>query len=106
MLDVDAFTVRVIEADDEVRVLVCGDIDLASAPMLSAAIDDAASRGSGRVVVDLSAAPFIDSCGISALVRAQHHLDGWSALLLRSPTTQARKVFAVTGVDHLLMIED
>ena len=100
------FSATVVDHDGEVRVLVFGELDLATAPILGAAIEDAATRGRDRIVVDLAAAPFIDSSGINELVRATHRVDGRATLLVRSPRTQALHVFGVTGVDQFLKIED
>src|SRR5215210_3199497 len=101
-----AFSATVVEHDGEVRVVVSGELDLATAPTLRGAIDEAVTRGRERVVVDLAAAPFIDSSGISELVRATHRVDGHATLLVRSPPTQALHVFKVTGVEQFLKIDD
>jgi anti-anti-sigma factor len=100
------FSATVVDHDGEVRVVVSGELDLATAPILGAAIEDAVTRGRERVVVDLAAAPFIDSSGINELVRAVHRVDGHATLLVRSPPTQALHVFKVTGVDQFLKIDD
>ena len=106
MRDDAAFSATVIEQDGGVSVLVRGDVDLATAAALSEAIDDASTRGRGSVVVDLSGSPFIDSSGISALVRAAQLAEGRAAVTVRSPTPQARRVFLLTGVDQFLIIEN
>ena len=42
---------RLLEQDGKLRVVVCGDVDLATAPVLSNAIDDALTRARDWVVV-------------------------------------------------------
>jgi len=54
-------------------VTVAGEVDLATSPELSQAVEGSAN-GAVRVVADLSAITFVDSSGISALVRAQSEL--------------------------------
>jgi anti-sigma B factor antagonist len=60
-----------IDAGRDVRVLaVRGEIDLASAPLLSTKLNAAVRAGAGGVVVDLSGAELVDSAGISVLLNA------------------------------------
>jgi len=61
-----------IQPDDGVAVVVVeGEIDLASADVLGDALDRAAGPDARRcVVVDLSAASYVDSSGFRALHRA------------------------------------
>ena len=54
------------------RLIVVGDIDLATADRLHDAIADAAAiAGVGEVVVDLAQVGFCDSTGIGAMMRAR-----------------------------------
>jgi anti-sigma B factor antagonist len=46
--------------------VVAGEVDMASAPRLRAALSGLATAG-GRVTVDLTAVSFLDSAGIAAL---------------------------------------
>jgi anti-sigma B factor antagonist len=95
------------DADGGVLIGVVGEIDLATADHLWAAVIEAMTAWTGDVVVDLSGVTFLDSQGLSALLRA-HKDCGIDAarLTLRSPSRQVRKVFEVTGVDRILHIED
>ena len=49
---------------------VHGEIDVATAPQLTTAISEIVDRGVPWLLVDLAAVSFIDSSGMSALVRA------------------------------------
>ena len=55
------------DEDTSVVLQVAGEIDLATADLLRAAIADAQSLWSGTVVVDLAGVSFIDSQGIRVL---------------------------------------
>jgi anti-sigma B factor antagonist len=61
---------------DAATVVVAGDVDLASAPSVDAAIEAAiGTAGPMGVVVDLSQVTFLDSSGISALLRGRRLAD-------------------------------
>ncbi|MDT3399384.1 STAS domain-containing protein [Streptomyces sp. B1866] len=51
---------------------VHGEIDLSTAPELTAALDAATARARPDVVVDLRPVTFLDCSGLSALCRARH----------------------------------
>ena len=96
------FTSTVAERDGEVVVVVCGDVDIETAPLLFAAIQEA-TTSDVLVVVDLAQSRFIDSSGLGALVRAAN-LAGPGRLAVRSPRRQARKLLEVTGISGLIAV--
>lgn len=51
-----------------------GELDVLTAPRLTARLDDAVRQGRGEVIVDLSAVDFIDSAGLHVLLNAQRRL--------------------------------
>jgi anti-sigma B factor antagonist len=88
-------------------VAVRGEIELASAPDLTAALDDAIRTSSGPFVVDLTAVDFLDSTGISCLVRARALLgQNDRPLALICPAGIARRALELTGIDELVTIYD
>jgi anti-sigma B factor antagonist len=92
------FEVR-IEGDD--RVVVSGELDLATAPQLTSAIEALAGTWVQRVVVDLAAVTFMDSSGVAALCRAQEKLAVEGTVLVLSPISrQVQATFHVLGLDH------
>jgi anti-sigma B factor antagonist len=103
----DRFEVEVLpDGGTERTVLLSGEIDLASAPpvweALESAIDDAT-----RVVVDLSGVRFIDSTGLSLLVRAHRHLrQAGGTFIVRSPSEMAARVLNITGLDTVFGLGD
>ena len=89
---------------DEVRVVPSGDIDRASAPKLTEALDEAASRqGVRRVTVDLAAVRFLDAsafrrlCGAAS--KAKRH--GFSFAVQR-PRKHIHRLFVLTGLTELV----
>jgi anti-anti-sigma factor len=65
---------RVITAevfdDQGATIVVDGDLDLETAPQLASAIADMIAEGHLHLVIDLSAATFLDSMAMGALLRA------------------------------------
>ena len=102
----EPFEVLVVRFDHEVVVSVTGEIDVATAPLLSKALAEAGPGTTRRLVIDLHATPFVDSSGLNVFVRAVKRLRHEGAeLVLRSPRDNARKVLSVTGLDQVIPIE-
>lgn len=95
------------DADASAVVALAGELDLASAPELQRCLEELFEGGAQRVVVDLGDLAFIDSTGISALVRGKNRaLDAGRSLALRRPRPGVRRVLEITGVTAVLAIED
>ena len=79
------------------------EIDITNAAGLRAALLEAATYGSGTLVVDMAQTQFCDSAGLNVLVRAHKRVqaDG-GELLLVIGTAAVLRIFAVTGIDHLI----
>jgi anti-sigma B factor antagonist len=79
------------------------EIDVANAAGLRAALLDAAARGNGQLVVDMSQTQFCDSAGLHVLVRAHNRAqaDGGEVRLVIAAATVLR-IFAVTGIDRVI----
>jgi anti-anti-sigma factor len=95
-----------IEAhDDESGGLVLalsGELDLAGAPELSAALNDA--KDAGRVLtVDLRELEFIDSSGLGVLVRFNNAAlsAGYTYAVIAGPP-QVHRAFVLSGLDQAL----
>jgi anti-anti-sigma factor len=73
-----------------------GELDLATAPMLSEAFGDEAT------VLDLSGLEFIDSTGLATLIsERRRRSERRTAFVLVRGTSQTQRLFAVTGVEGL-----
>ncbi len=79
-----------------------GEIDMATAPQLAAAVS--VVDGATRVIVDLTAVTFLDSSGLNALVHARRELSAREvSFRIVSPKDQAvRQVFEIAQLTEEL----
>ena len=90
-----------------VVVAVRGEIDIANADQVQAALVEALTASAGEVVADFAGVSFLDSQCIAALIRVHTGCDHDSRrLTIRSPQPLARKVFELAGLDQILRIEE
>ena len=82
---------------------VSGEVDIASAGELRAALADAVESGAAEIWVDLTAVEFMDSTGITAIVDARSQLDGRRFALI-CPIGPVRRVIAISGIDRAIPI--
>lgn len=84
-----------------------GDLDLATAGQLHAALTAALERGTPTIVLDLSRLTFIDSSGIHLIIAAIHLTAnrGQEFLLLRGPR-QIQATFDLAGITDRLPFAD
>ena len=84
-------------------VLLRGAMDLGTASGLTATLDAAIRESRGAFVIDLCDVTFLDSSGVSVLVRARAMLGREErALLIICPPGPARRIFELAGIDDLL----
>jgi stage II sporulation protein AA (anti-sigma F factor antagonist) len=96
-----SFPVQVVSG---VPVVVApGEIDITNAAGLRAALLEAQAHANGTLVVDMAQTLYCDSAGLNVLVRAHKRAqaDGGELLLVISGAAVLR-IFAVTGIDHLI----
>src|SRR5215471_12747580 len=94
---------------DHVSVIVAGEIDLYSAPMLQAdlaEIIDGAAQAT-RVVVDMSGVEFCDSTGMNVLLSSLRQVrERGGELELAAPRPAVRKILQVTGLDAVFTVTE
>jgi anti-sigma B factor antagonist len=91
----DVSGVSVVAAPEE--------IDITNAAELRVALLQAAERGSGAFVVDMTRTRFCDSAGIHALVEAHTRARaGGGQVALAVSGTSVPRIFALTGIDRVL----
>ena len=98
---------EVLELDlgEAAGVAVRGELELATAPELSAALDEAIRGTEGPFVIDLSNVGFLDSSGIACLMRARALLGRDDRVLgVICPPGSARRALEITGVDELVAL--
>jgi anti-sigma B factor antagonist len=103
------FSVRVVREGGTLTLQTSGEIDMATAPSLAAALDQALDAGDGepgpyRLVVDLTGVGFLDSAGLHVLADLATRLDGTGCeLVVVSPAgTPPRRVVELTGLTERL----
>jgi anti-sigma B factor antagonist len=95
-------TVDIVDEDGVPVVVVAGELDAHSAPVLDAALDQARAGRPTRVVVDMAGVSFIDSSGLRSLIRARRqHEDDPDSLVIRRPQPSTIRLLEITGMaDH------
>jgi anti-sigma B factor antagonist len=97
--------VVVSSAGSDHEVGLAGELDMATAPLLSEELQRLAAEGAARVTVDLAELAFIDSTGLSVLISGLKRLRQQGGdMALRSPTPATRKVLEITGLTELFAI--
>ncbi|MFG2167347.1 STAS domain-containing protein [Micromonospora chersina] len=85
------------------RLRLAGELDLSTAPELTAAIDRLVAEGHRELLLDLTELTFCDSTGIAAFVRGDNlatAAGGW--LRITGATGRVARVLAMTGLDDVL----
>ena len=106
MARLSTVSLRTVEEsiDDQTQlVAVHGDVDLKTARAFRAALDEAAQDGKGRLIVDMSEVPFMDSSGLAALIGAQKAFRERTRLVVVCPDN-LRRIFEVTRLDSIVSV--
>src|SRR5688572_12903334 len=100
--DAMAIGTQVVHLEDEVWVRVSGEVDLATAPVLTDLVQTSVDASTRRVVLDLCDVGFLDSSGLAMIVDIRNGLhERGGALALRSPSDSVRKLLAITRIDEI-----
>ena len=86
------------------RLALRGELDMASAPELEAALGRLCREGVGEIVIDLRELEFIDSSGLRALLVAKDACAqaGSGFFLVPARGRQQRRIFEMTGLVSVL----
>ena len=57
------------------------------------------------MIIDLAEVGFLDTSAVHAFVQARDELPRECSVVLRSPQRQARRVFELTGLDSICVID-
>jgi anti-anti-sigma factor len=95
----ERISVEVSTVDGVTVVVLVGDLDAASAPVLE---HEMGQLDGQLVLVDCAGVTFIDSSGLSAILRQQLRLEmKGGRLRLRAPSAAVRHVLSLTGMRGL-----
>jgi anti-sigma B factor antagonist len=101
------FRVEVANKGEAAVISVSGELDLASSPALEEELERASNSGTSLVVVDLRELEFMDSTGLSVLVRAhQRAAQNGQRFGLVNGSQQVQRLLSLTGVADRLMLAD
>jgi anti-sigma B factor antagonist len=76
-----------------------GELDVASAPILEATVEEMCDEGSKDIVIDLAGVEFIDSSGLNAILRAKSMCEEHGCDYSLNPAQRpAQRVFEMTRV--------
>ncbi len=101
------FEVERRDGDQAVVIGVTGELDLASSPGLEQELERVVNSGVELVIVDLRQLEFMDSTGLSVLVRAHQQAveAGRRFAVVRGPQ-QVQRLLTLTGVAERLTLVD
>jgi anti-sigma B factor antagonist len=99
-------TVQEIRADGDHRLVLAGELDIASTPILEATIAGLCENGRSAIVLDLSKVTFMDSTGLRAVLAADKLCQGYGhRFSLTGATGAVQRLFELTGVMGALQFE-
>jgi anti-sigma B factor antagonist len=103
--DDEAWRLEVAREPEHTVLRVTGDLDMETAPQMLAAIEPYLSAGTGPLVLDLGELAFIDSSGLSALIRVNQRMTAAERpLTILAPAPPVAKAFEITGLDQVLPV--
>lgn len=99
--------VEVQAREDLILLMVSGELDLASSPVLAEELARADEMDARTVVVDLRDLDFMDSTGLHIVLKAHQRAQelGRRFVLVRG-NRQIERLLSLTGVDEKLVIVD
>ena len=96
------FSIVTEQAEDGLRMVVRGDLDLASAREFERAVATAQHSHPATMVVDLSGLDFLDSRGLRAILTAREVCEQQGCELRLIAGEQSRRLFDMTGLTESL----
>ncbi len=101
------FRVEVRSENGAPLLSVRGELDLASSPALEQELERVAASSPALVIIDLRGLDFMDSTGLSVLIRAhQRAQEGGHRIGIVNGSRQVRRLLSLTGVaDRLTIVE-
>lgn len=101
------FSVKSSSDDGVHSLIVSGELDIATADALTAALDGLKASSGDRLVIDLTAVGFMDSTGLRVLIDANRRAGkGDFDLVIVTGDSPARRVLELTRMDeHIRVVE-
>jgi len=94
--------IDIVGRDGSLVLVVQGELDIATSPLLDQALGQARATGATSIVVDLLAVSFIDSTALHVLLKHARADNGRARVRLTKGSPQTQRLFELTGVlDYL-----
>lgn len=91
--------------EDRVVVSLTGELDMASAPLLQAALEEAERTQDSALVIDLERLQFMDSTGLRTILWARERWEGRGReMALTTGPSQVQRLLTVSGVRDQLRV--
>ena len=101
------FRLEVRSQGEATIIAVSGELDLASSPALQEELDRVSASGTEMLIIDLRELDFMDSTGLSVLVRAHQRAEeqGRRLAMVKGPQ-QVQRLLSLTGVADRMTVVD
>lgn len=100
-----ALATELHDGDESASLSVSGELDLASAPELRAAIGELLGAGIRHLEVDLDECSFLDSSGLGALLWGHHRLRAAGGdLVAVNVHGPAARTIELSGIEHVVAV--
>jgi anti-sigma B factor antagonist len=96
------FRVSSEQEGGRVVILVEGELDMNTAPLLERELEAATQAPDAAVLLDLSRCEFIDSTGIALIVKAWQRVEGEGRFALCGVGDQVKRVLDITGLESTI----
>ena len=101
----ERFEVTTSTADGVATVVLEGELDISTAPVLDATLADVERNGTATLLLDLARVEFIDSTGLRSLLSARQRAEAAGrSLRLANLQVDVERVFDMTGVRRIFDI--
>jgi anti-anti-sigma factor len=99
------FSVQTAAGEGQFTITLSGELDIATADELSAAVDSATLAADEQLVIDLSAVGFMDSTGLRVLIAANKRAEAAGfKLVIVTGDSPAKRVLELTRMDEYLRV--
>jgi anti-anti-sigma factor len=103
----DSFSIESVRRDRSLILIVEGELDLATAPLLDDRLARARATDAETIVIDLLRVRFLDSSGLSVLIKHACSNERPKQVQLTKGSPQVQRVFEIAGLlDHLQFASD
>jgi len=97
--------IRVDASQEGVTMVITGELDLTTRPVLAEHLSAALRTGPRRLILDLAGTGFVDCGSARLIVSAARSLPEGSRLIIRRPSRAVRRMLELTRFDAYLELE-